>query len=238
MTQPSQEKKAQKYYNNYSKTYEGERRHGYYSLINDLEFEKIEPYASGKKTLEIGCGTGLILERTHKVAENARGVDISDGMLEVCKKKGLNVQKASAADLPFEDNSFDLTYSFKVLAHIPEIERVMKEITRVTKPGGRMILEFYNPYSFKGINDKVRILFKRGNPVYLRHDSLKKIKSYLPESVYIVSTRSARTWRPIAACYTTPILSGLFRFLDRISCDSFINCLGGYFIVEMVSDKA
>ncbi len=146
-----EQKKARNYYNDYSRSYEQERREGYYSLINDLEFEKIEPFAKGKKTLEIGCGTGLILERTHEIAREAVGVDISEGMLEVCKKKSLNVQQASATSLPFDDDSFDLVYSFKVLAHIPEITKAISEISRVTRPRGKMVLEFYNPFSFKRV---------------------------------------------------------------------------------------
>lgn len=233
----SPEDRAQNYYNNYSKIYENERRYGYYSLINNLEFEKIKPFAKNKKALEIGCGTGLILERTNGVAKNALGVDISKGMLDVCKKKGLCVQQASATKLPFEDSCFDLVYSFKVLPHIPEIKKALVEIARVTRPNGRMVLEFYNPYSFKGLNDNIRIRIKKGNPVYLKHYCLKQIKSILPPNVKIISTRGIRIWGCCAYCYTLPILKNIFIFFDRISCDSFFRLFGGYFILELIVEK-
>ena len=233
----TQEKKTQNYYNDYSKIYEEERRQGYYSLINNLEFEKIEFSAKEKKTLEIGCGTGLILERTHKIARHATGIDISEGMLNVCQKKGLDVLQASATQLPFEDNTFDLVYSFKVLAHIPNIKKALQEIARVTKADGKMVLEFYNPYSFKGLNDKIRAAIKLEEPVYIRHDCLRSIKRYLPDNASIKSIRSARIWGPFATCYTLPVISTFFKFLDRVSCDSFLNRFGGYFMVEIEFSK-
>ena len=79
------------YYDKYSKHYDTERRKGYFGFINSLDFEKILPLAAGQKVLEIGCGTGLILERTHEIANEAYGVDVSEGMVRICKAKGLKV---------------------------------------------------------------------------------------------------------------------------------------------------
>jgi len=230
----SEKQTAIHYYDNYSDSYDDERREGYYSLINDLEFEKIQPFVRGKKTLEVGCGTGLILERVHKTAQEAVGVDISTGMLEVCRKKGLNVLEASATELPFEDNTFDLVYSFKVLAHVPDIEKAIKEIVRVMKPQGRVVLEFYNPFSFKGLNDKLRTIVRRRRPVYIRHDSLRDVRRLLPKEFRIVSTRGIRIFAPFAGCYTIPIISSIFKFLDRHLCESPLRKFGGYFVVEIV----
>ncbi len=52
----------------------------------------------------------------------ARGVDLSPGMLHKAQARGLDVVLGSATALPFEDNQFDVTCSFKVLAHVPVIE--------------------------------------------------------------------------------------------------------------------
>lgn len=238
MTEPKSEKEtAIGYYDDYSNSYDEERREGYYSLINDLEFEKVEPLASGKKVLEVGCGTGLILERVHKIAQDAVGVDISTGMLEVCRKKGLNVMEGSATELPFEDNTFDLVYSLKVLAHVPDIEKAIREIVRVMKPEGRVVLEFYNPFSLKGLNDKLRAIIRRRKPVYIRHDSLGEIQRLFSKELKVVSTRGIRILAPFAGCYTIPIISTIFRFLDRHLCDGFLRRFGGYFVVEAVRSE-
>jgi ubiquinone/menaquinone biosynthesis C-methylase UbiE len=105
--------------------------------------------------LELGCGTGLILARIAKIAEEAVGIDLSEGMAQRARDRGLDVRIGSVCDLPFEDDQFDLTYSFKVLAHIPYIEAAVREAVRVTRPGGHLLLEFYNPWSLRYLAKKV-----------------------------------------------------------------------------------
>src|SRR5690606_39017711 len=106
-------------------------------------------YGTGKDVLECGCGTGLILERIARFARSASGIDLSPGMLEVAKRRGLDVQEGSITSLPFPDASFDVTCSFKVLAHVPDIGRALAEMARVTRPSGVILAEFYNPWSLR-----------------------------------------------------------------------------------------
>src|SRR3954452_5049487 len=88
------------YYNEFSHTYERLRGpndpHGYHALVDDLEIDFAARYAAGKDLLEVGCGTGLLLERLARIARTARGVDLSPGMLERARERGLQVQEASA----------------------------------------------------------------------------------------------------------------------------------------------
>ena len=228
------EKNAVAYYNVFSKHYDAERQKGYFGFINDLEFEVIEPIAAGKRTLEIGCGTGLILERTHQVAVEAWGVDLSEKMVEQCLIKGLKAQIANANTLPFSDNSFDLVYSFKVLGHVPDVAQALKEIARVVRPAGHAVLEFYNPYSFKGIGDRVRRLRRGNGPVYLRHDKLKDILRYLPEGMKIIRIRGIRIFGLFSACYTAPGIGFITRRLERAFCEGMLSRFGGYFVVEII----
>src|SRR5688500_38156 len=112
------------YYDEFSKSYERHRRpndgDGYHALIDDLEVELCERYARGRDILECGCGTGLILERLAAFARRAAGIDLSPGMLELALSRGLEVKEGSVTALPFDDASFDVTCSFKVLAHVPD----------------------------------------------------------------------------------------------------------------------
>src|SRR5690606_26673733 len=127
------------YYDAFSAGYDHGRDRGYHKLIDDQAAAVVRRYAEGKDVLEVGCGTGLILQRVAGVARSARGVDLSPGMLEHAKSRGLDVQEGSATELPFADASFDVTYSFKVLAHVPGWERALAEMARVTRPGGHLI---------------------------------------------------------------------------------------------------
>ena len=148
-TMSQKDDRARGYYDDFSTGYENERGRGYHGLIDDLEVEAVRDYVRGKRVLEVGCGTGLILERLAKYADEAVGIDLSPGMLDKARERGLTVEEASATDLPFDDESFDVVCSFKVLAHVPDIEKALVEIARVTRPGGYMFLEFYNPFSLR-----------------------------------------------------------------------------------------
>src|SRR5688572_25225052 len=113
------------YYDDFAGWYERERHLPYHRMLDDLEVEIVERYARDKQVLEVGCGTGLILDRVSQFAASARGIDLSGGMLERAAARGLLVAQASATELPIASESVDVAYSFKVLAHIPDITGAM-----------------------------------------------------------------------------------------------------------------
>src|SRR6185312_14614988 len=108
------------YYDTFARRYEAHRDGhdpgGYHDLVDELEVGFVERFGRGRSVLEVGCGTGLLLRRIAAFAGTARGVDLSPGMLEQARARGLDVHEASATDLPFPDASFDVACSFKVLA--------------------------------------------------------------------------------------------------------------------------
>lgn len=225
--------RIEKYYDDYGESYENERREGYFGFVNALEFDKIRAAITDNEVLEVGCGTGLILERTQRLASSAIGIDLSDGMLMTARHKNLVVKKSNVTELDFPDGSFDVVYSFKVLPHVPDIKKAVKEITRVTKPNGRIFLEFYNPYSVKAITNLVLIVLRGKKPVYNRFDSLTMIRSYIPAGWEIKSTRGVRIFAALGAFYTLPGISAVFRYLDWNLCDSIFRFVGSYLIVEL-----
>jgi ubiquinone/menaquinone biosynthesis C-methylase UbiE len=116
--------------------------------------------------LEIGAGTGyftLNLLRTG-VLERAVATDISPGMLNSLRasagKLGVEVDTArcEAAELPFEDDSFDLVFGHAVLHHLPDLRAAFREFLRVMRPGAR--LAFCGEPSHYG--DRLAELPKRG----------------------------------------------------------------------------
>ncbi len=235
---PSERQRIQGYYDDYSGWYDDERRAGYYGLINRLEFDKIRAAVTGRAALEIGCGTGLILERTHTVAARACGVDLSAGMVAVTRRKGLEALQASATALPFANASFDVVYSFKVLAHVPAIESALGEVRRVLRPDGTAFLEFYNPYSFKHLANRLAAAPSGGHRVFTRYDTLADVRRYLPPGFEIVSARGVRIFAPTHHFYTLPGIGRLFAQLETRYCDSALGRLGGYLVVELRAPSA
>jgi ubiquinone/menaquinone biosynthesis C-methylase UbiE len=139
----------QAYYDDFAGWYERERHLPYHRMLDDLEVSLVERYGTGKDLFEVGCGTGLILDRTARFARTATGIDLSGGMLAKAAHRGLRVAQASATELPIATASVDVAYSFKVLAHIPDIAGAMREMARITRPGGWVLAEFYNARSIQ-----------------------------------------------------------------------------------------
>ena len=91
--------------------------------------EKVAPYASSGKTLEIGAYGSAGYGRFFP---NKTGVDIRAG-------KGVDVV-ASVYELPFEDNTFDVALCMVVLEHLEDPRKAIAEIQRVLKPGGTVLV--------------------------------------------------------------------------------------------------
>ena len=226
------------YYDDFSAGYERERGVGYHQLIDDLEMRVVAPLAAGAQVLEVGCGTGLILERLARHATTASGVDLSPGMLRVARERGLSVVLGSATNLPFADDSFDLVCSFKVLAHIPDIEQALREIARVTRPGGRMLLEFYNPWSVRFVAKRLAgpqpISDGRNEAdVFTRWDSPTAVRRMLPHGVTLEDFRGVRVFTPAAFVHKLPIVGTAFAFAEHRALHSPFRYFGGFLIAML-----
>jgi ubiquinone/menaquinone biosynthesis C-methylase UbiE len=100
------------------------------------------------EALEIGCGTGFFLLNLMQagVLEKGHVTDISPGMVRVAEENaaalGLAVEGrvADAETLPYDDCSFDLVVGHAVLHHVPDVERALREVVRVLRPGGRFVV--------------------------------------------------------------------------------------------------
>jgi phosphatidylethanolamine/phosphatidyl-N-methylethanolamine N-methyltransferase len=101
----------------------------------------------GGRILEVGVGTGLSLPQ-YATATSIVGVDISEPMLEVARKRvkkmGLgNVESIEVGDaekLQFEDNSFDVVVAQYVVTACPNPEKALTEFARVVRPGGEIVI--------------------------------------------------------------------------------------------------
>jgi SAM-dependent methyltransferase len=234
--------RARAYYDDFSKRYEKERHHGYHALLDELELDVALPLATGRDVLEVGCGTGLILERLARAARRAEGIDLSPGMLEKARARGLTVREASATALPYADAEFDLVVSFKVLAHVPDLALALREMARVCRPGGRVLAELYNPWS-------LRFLAKRlGGPgkisdgrseadVFTRWDAPHRLRSLLPDTLELDEVRGLRVFTPAAVVHRVPLLGATLARAERVVTRSPLRWFGG-FLVLMATRRA
>jgi ubiquinone/menaquinone biosynthesis C-methylase UbiE len=212
------------YYDDFAGWYERERHLPYHRMLDDLEVGLVERYARGKDVLEVGCGTGLILGRVSQFARTASGIDLSGGMLAKAAARGLHVAQASATDLPVASNSVDVAYSLKVLAHIPDIAGALREMSRVVRPGGWVLAEFYNARSIRRLVKAVKPPTAVSDSthdehVFTRYDDARAIKSYLPPELDWVATRGIRVITPVAKVLEVPILGAAVRWAEHRLAD-------------------
>ncbi|EYF04640.1 class I SAM-dependent methyltransferase [Chondromyces apiculatus] len=227
------------YYDEFAARYEDRRGGrdpgGYHDLLDDLEVDFVARYGTGKDVLEVGCGTGLLLSRFQQFARTARGVDLSPGMLERARARGLDVLEGSATSLPFPDASVDVACSFKVLAHVQDISAALTEMARVVRPGGHVLAEFYNPWSFRGLAKRLGpagaiSARTREDAVYTRFDTPAQAAHHLPPSLHLVAARGVRIVTPVAAAMRLPILGEVLRRAEWALCDTPLNRFGGFWI--------
>ena len=94
------------------------------------------------KILDLGCGTGMLLGELAKRCELAVGVDSSHGMLKVARERGRDFPLvcADADYLPFPARCFDAVVSVTLLQNMPAPSKTVREMVRVLRPGGRIIV--------------------------------------------------------------------------------------------------
>jgi SAM-dependent methyltransferase len=91
---------------------------------------------SPARVLDAGCGTGRNLVEFGYMGELA-GLEPSSAAVDFCRSRGLeNVVRGELEALPFDDASFDVSFAFDVLEHLDDHVVGMRELRRVTKPGG------------------------------------------------------------------------------------------------------
>lgn len=116
--------------------------------FNDMFFEQYRALfgideSKALKILEIGCGPGALAGALHRWYKNAEitAIDRDSGFIEFAKEHepGITFLEGDATELPFEDNSFDITISYTVSEHV-EPTKFFSEQRRVLKPNGTCIV--------------------------------------------------------------------------------------------------
>jgi SAM-dependent methyltransferase len=140
--------------------YQVEETHWWYlgrrRIIQSL-VEKISPTLNNPnpRILDVGCGTGANLKMLAQYG-SAEGVDISPQAVDFCRERGLNsVRLGAIEDLPYESGSFELVTALDVVEHLDDDVAGLREMRRVLRPNGRLLL-FVPAFMFLwGVQDDV-----------------------------------------------------------------------------------
>ncbi len=172
-------------------------------LLNPL-LTSLLPHDSHLHVLDVGCGNGrwtiLLAKKYHTVI----GIDKSEEMLEITRKKrhaaNINYKQLDIEyDLPFAENSFDFIFSNMVMHYVKYIAKTAKELIRILKPNGELLFSTQHPLftiarytSLKDIH--VRTEFKskslNGSAVLSRyHDPLDSFIAHFTNAGFILETQ-------------------------------------------------
>jgi len=173
--------------NRYDEWYTSKRGMFIDAIETSLVFKLLPPDRKWH-VLDVGCGTGNFTVKLARSVKSVVGVDISESMLEKARKKirelklsNATVIRANALHLPFESERFDAVYSVTALEFFESPSEAVKEMKRVAKKGGWILLATINRESPWG-----RLYIKEGqegHPVFAhaRFYTLEEVISLMPE---------------------------------------------------------
>jgi len=143
---------------------------------------------TGKRVLDVGCGKGRfarILKDRYPESE-IWGLDISEEMLKFVPAC-IQTRAGSMTELPFEDGYFDAAYATESLEHAVEIDVAVRDICRVVKPGGRIVVIDKNAEQFGRLK----------TPEWEKWFSRRELEKLLGRDCREVSSRFISYWEDV-----------------------------------------
>ena len=185
--------------------------------------------APGAKILDVGCGVGQVVHSLFEAGFAAHGVEVSEENLAFARQYPGNFQLYNGHTLPFPDHAMDSIGSFNVLEHVENPIGLLDEITRVLRPGGRIVISSpnflrvlgwrdYHPH-MRGLAQKWRnartilrhLKSYRSNPSDVVFETMPPIQreNFQPDDDAIIATSSIDLRRYLRSRHYTNI---------RVSC--------------------
>jgi SAM-dependent methyltransferase len=124
----------------------------YQSEVNALR-EVIRPFSPGSRRVEIGTGTG----RFSTPFGITEGVEPAAAMREIAKARGIRVVEGVGEKLPFDSDLYDLALLVTTICFVDDPLQCLREVSRVLKPGGQLIVGFVDRESSLGQHYERRV---------------------------------------------------------------------------------
>jgi len=111
-------------------------------FVSDLAMPVVELLAPrpGERILDLGCGDGVLTRKLEAMGCSLVGIDSSPDMVQAAATLGLEVSVGSATEMDYRE-TFDAVFSNAVLHWIPDADRVIRNVHRALRPGGRFVAE-------------------------------------------------------------------------------------------------
>jgi len=200
---------------------------------------------SGKKVLDVACGTGRFARLIRASGARVIGLDLSRAMIEQARdrKSAEAYVEGSALELPFKDGAFDLAISVNAFNHIPAFEQAIDEICRVSK---RVILGLPHLHSVLVLVYLYRMVRGWGAR-YTRHRTTRYKGAPLIYTLYFTTNELERIFKknnfevlrcPKSRIFPFPYVPGCLAGAVQALENAAVRCLGRYgTFMAMVAER-
>ncbi len=191
---------------------ETERNKHYESLewrnCHNIGLQILKKLPKGK-VLEIGCADGIFLDKLREEGFDVYGLDVYPKWIEKCKNKSINVKCGDANEkLPYKNDFFDYVINFEMIAHLINPPKFIKEVKRVLKKDGKLLIESVNSAYWKyrisylfaqtnnyqmlwpgcnGYNKHYSMIWPEHKGIHLQHYSLNSCKQMLKDNGFHIT---------------------------------------------------
>jgi ubiquinone/menaquinone biosynthesis C-methylase UbiE len=167
---------------------------GFFQQLDDYRFDKLRYLPRlvdfsafrGNSLLEVGCGAGIDLVRFARGGAEVTGVDLSRTAIELARQNlkqndlEAKLYVMNGECLEFPNDAFDVVYAHGVIQYTADAKKMISELHRVLKPGGKAILMVYNKYSWLNfISQLTRVPLEHEDAPVLRKFSIGEFKQLL-----------------------------------------------------------
>ncbi len=115
--------------------------------------DALQPARAGANVLDVGCGTGQVVQRLIQAGFEAHGVDVSQPNIDRARRITDHCLVYDGKRLPYPDAHFASAGALNVLEHVDEPEAFIRELARVVSPGGKVVLSSPNFFRVIGLRD-------------------------------------------------------------------------------------
>ena len=175
--------------NSYANSYSGSSRVSHFFTVRKRRVEALlAGIATGCKVLEVGCEPGLMVDYFLHRGDDYHGLDLSSNMIAECvaRFKGLanaHFRVGDVQQLDYPNSFFDIALCLGVLEYVPAESQAVRELARVLKPGGTLILSAINKWS--PFNAWDRLVYRKltgleSGPIVQEYHTEKHYRRLLP----------------------------------------------------------
>ncbi len=246
-----------------------DRRHAERGAMRDYHYTELPPSVrlyktlsilkrldkNGTRILDVGCGDATVLSLLNRAGRF--GTDISQTILGfAAENEGIELAQAYGDYLPFANDSFDVVTCMEVLEHVPDPSVIIGELTRVAKPGGKVLItvpiaswwRFIN-YRFRGREEKYldeeehiteysRFELKRFTPAMNFLDDIKRCGLIVKRVSGAYYMPDFLEWRIAPTLMRSPRLRRLYSIWDVfMGFFPIVRFMGRYLFIECKAFK-